>query len=57
MNLILSRNPSMHTYHAHARAQNAEIAANIRWGFFFCIDEPKSRSKVDIQVFKILSIK
>lgn len=30
MNLILSRTPSMYTYHAHARAQNEEIAANIQ---------------------------
>lgn len=57
MNLILSKTPSMYTYHAHARAQNEEIAANIQWGFFSCIDQPKSRSKIDIQVFKIFKHK
>lgn len=37
MNLILTKNPSMYTYHAHARAQNAEIAANIQWFFFLVL--------------------
>lgn len=56
MNLILSRNPSMYTYHAHARAQNEEM--QIYNGFFSsCIDQPKSRSKIDIQVFKIFKHK
>lgn len=46
MNLILSRNPSMHTYHAHARAQNAEIAANIRWVFFFALTNQNQDQKL-----------
>lgn len=57
MNLILSRNPSMYTYHAHARAQNAEIAANKQWFFFLVLTNQNQDQKFIYKCSKFLSIK